>query len=100
MPSLQQEVSDGGRAEALLKNETFQKAFSEVRQAIIAAWEKAPIRDTEGQQQLKLMLKLLKDLEANIKTVVQTGQLASLQISQGAEKESRMMKFMRGIGNA
>ena len=97
MPNLHQEASDGARAEALLRNETFQKALADVRQGIIAAWEKAPVRDHEGQQQLKLMLKLLNDVEANIKTVVQTGQLASLQISQEAEKESRIRKFMRGI---
>lgn len=97
MPNLHQEADDGARAERLFRDETFQKALKDVRQAILTKWEQAPIRDIEGQQQLKLMLKLLNDVEANIKTAVQTGQLASLQISQEAEKESRLKKFMRGI---
>ena len=66
----------------LLESPIYKDSLSAVRSAIIETWEKCPVRDTEAQHELKLMLKLLKDLEANINQVATTGKLAKLQIEQ------------------
>lgn len=76
------EVTRGAQAQSLLDSEIYREAVSSVHDAIIAKWESCPIRDVEGQHELKLMLKLLADLEQNIKEVVNTGKLKRLQIER------------------
>lgn len=78
----QKERDEGYKAELLLDNPVYKDAMLKVKEAIITAWENAPIRDKDGQNELKLMLKLLKDLDANIKTVAETGKLAKIQIER------------------
>ncbi len=53
-----------------------------VRDGIIEKWEAAPIRDIDGQHELKLMLKLLGDLQNNIKNFVDSGKLAKIEIEE------------------
>lgn len=80
--SLEKDAEVGRQAEMLLDNPIYRDSMFAVRDAIITAWQASPIRDTEGQHELRLMLKLLGDLEANIKRVAETGKLAKLQIEQ------------------
>jgi hypothetical protein len=80
--SLETDAEVGRQAELLLDNPIYKEAIESVREVIIQTWEKCPVRDTEAQHELKLMLKLLKDLEANINHVATTGKLAKLQIEQ------------------
>jgi hypothetical protein len=87
----QKERDDGYKAELLLDNPVYIEAVTKVREAIITAWENAPIRDKDGHNELKLMLKLLKDLDANIKTVAQTGTLAKLQIERTKAERARSL---------
>ena len=94
MANLSKELSEGMRASALLENEEYKHALATIREGIHVQWEKSPIRDEEGQKQLKLMLKLLNDLEANIRIVAQTGKLAKIQIEQEQEKVDKL-KFWR-----
>ena len=83
----EQEAAEGTRAEYLLTE--LQPYFDALRLAIISQWENSPIRDKEGQNELRLMRKLLSDLEANIKTVIDTGKMARVQI----QKESVLSKI-------
>lgn len=89
---LNQETARGTRARLLLESEPYKEAVSKVRQAIFDKWASSPIADKDGQHELRLMLKILGDLEANIRDVAQTGHLASLQIEQEQEK-SRLAKI-------
>ena len=91
--NVDQEVSRGRIAESLLENEIYKGAIETLRTAIISQWESCPIRDTEGQHELKLMLKLLNDLQANIKTVMHTGQMAKVQI----ERDKGMLRKVVGF---
>lgn len=90
-PDLHTEASKGARAEQLLKNPVYVEAVDTIRRRIYEQWESAPIRDREGQHELKLMLKLLGDLEANIKQVAETGRLAQIDI----ERENRFALFRK-----
>lgn len=86
---LNEEVSRGREAELLLNNPIFVESFAAVRAGIINAWADAPLRDKEGAHELKLMLKLLTDVESNIKRVVDTGKMATIQL----EREKTISEF-------
>jgi hypothetical protein len=78
--SPEQEASIGLKAERLL--EELSPYTGMVRQAILDKWQNSPIGDKEGQHELRLMIKLLTDLEANIKTAIDTGKLARIQLER------------------
>jgi hypothetical protein len=97
MEHLKHEEQRGQRAREVLENEVFKDAFKGVRESIIASWEAAPIRDKDGQHELKLMLKLLTDVQRNIEDIAQTGMLAKLQIEREQETLlGKAAKFLRG----
>lgn len=77
-----EELRRGEQARQVIENEIYAEAWKSVRDGIISAWESAPIRDKEGQNELKLMLKLLTDVRRNIETVMNTGKMAKIQIER------------------
>jgi hypothetical protein len=77
------------QAEILLDNPIYQEAMSLVRDGIVERWEACPIRDIDGQHELKLMLKLLGDLQSNIKNFVDSGKLARIEI----EEDKKIKEF-------
>lgn len=79
---LSEEQQRGEQARMLLENPIYIETLQAVRNGIIQAWESAPIRDKEGANELKLMLKLLGDVQRNIETVMQTGKMATIQIER------------------
>ena len=85
-PNVFKESELGARAEALLRDETYQNAVRSVREGIHLKWANSPVADVEGQHELRLMLKLLDDIESNIFEVVRTGKLAAAQIEQEKKK--------------
>lgn len=87
--NLYEEAQKGHEAEQLLEHPVFKEAIAAVRAGIINTWAEAPLRDREGAHELKLMLKLLNDVEANIKRVVDTGKMAGIQL----EREQKIAEF-------
>ena len=80
--SLENDINRAQQAKHLLDNPIYQESFKSVRDAIVKAWSDAPIRDVDGQHELKLMLKLLTDLENNIVRVVNDGKIAQIEIER------------------
>lgn len=80
--NLELDVTRAQQAKHLLDNPIYQESIKSVREAIIKAWSDAPIRDVDGQHELKLMLKLLTDLENNILRAVNDGKLAQIEIER------------------
>lgn len=76
------EIARGEQARQVIENELYKEAFGSVREGIIQAWEAAPQRDIEGQHELKLMLKLLTDVQKNIERVMTTGKMAKIQVER------------------
>jgi hypothetical protein len=71
----------------------FVKARTSVREAIVQRWATSPVADLEGQHELRLMLKLLDDLEGNLKQAIATGRMADMEIERSAkEKLKRRIK--------
>ncbi len=79
---LTEEQRRGELAKLILDSEIYKETMQTVRDGIIQSWESCPIRDKEGANELKLMLKLLGDVQRNIETVMQTGKMASIQIER------------------
>jgi hypothetical protein len=79
------------RVERILKDEEFIAAFENTRQAIFHQIERTPIRDTDGLGQLRLCLKLLNDVRANLEQVLSDGKVAEFNLKQ--EKERRFSLF-------
>jgi hypothetical protein len=80
--SLRKAMDRGGKATALLKNLNDFGAFADVRAAIIEKWRLCPIRDKEAAHELKLMLKLLDDVEGHVKQAIEEGNFAAEQLKQ------------------
>jgi hypothetical protein len=78
--NLDNEIAQGNNAERVLTDVS--PYFDMVEAAILDAWKKSPVADEKGQHELRLMLKLLGDLKANIKTAIDTGKLAKVQIER------------------
>ena len=89
--SLEQESADGQRAERLM--DEVSPYFDMVKSAIVEKWENSPVGDREGQHELRLMRKLLGDVEANLKNAIENGKLARIQIEQ-----SPLTKLKRAVG--
>lgn len=89
--SIEQEATEGVNAERLLSE--LRPYLDMVKDAIVTKWEQSPVGDKDGQHELRLMRKLLTDLEANIKTAIDTGKLAQIQI----QNESKISQFVRKV---
>ncbi len=78
----QEEIDRGQRAARILSEPVFQEAFGSVEQAIHEQWAQSPIRDHEGQHELRLMLKLLGDVRAVLESTVSDGKLAAQRLDE------------------
>jgi hypothetical protein len=86
--SIENDLERGQRAQAVLNNPAFTDAFQMVEKAIYEAWSAAPIRDHEGQHELKLQLKLLSDVRANLERALADGKLAAEELKRLNERKS------------
>ena len=86
MSDIEKTLDRAMQAKALLDNPVYTESFSLLRETLHNAWENAPVRDVEGQHELKLMLKLLGDLERNIKRIVDDGKIAQIEIERKKKK--------------
>lgn len=84
-------IAKADKAQKLLDDPLFVEAFENTRQAIFQKIEATPIRDTEGLTQLRLCLKLLTDVRANLVRVLNDGKVAEFQI----QERKRLLKFPR-----
>lgn len=81
-------IALGEDARRVLENPAYMKAFADVREGILQRIEAAPLRDHEGVHQLKLMLKLLRDVDGNLRRAMSDGKVLKVTI-----EEERRRKF-------
>ena len=93
MSDLRADLERGVKAEKLLNDSMLAEAFDLVRQAIHEKWEGSPMRDRDGAHELKLMLKLLGDVRANLEQAVTDGKLAAAELKQQARRELSPAEF-------
>lgn len=70
------------KADRILNDELYKESFECVRQALLAKFEAAPIGDVEGIAQVRLCLKLLKDVRANLEAAVRDAKIEEFNIEQ------------------
>jgi hypothetical protein len=80
------------RAERILNDPEFVAAFAATRQAIFEKIETTPLRDDEGLKHLRLSLKLLADVKANLTAVLNDGKVESYHIEQ-QKRDSKIKQF-------
>lgn len=97
--TLEADIGKGTRADQLLKSDIYRESVGKVRSGIIEQWAASPIRDTEGQIKLRLMLKLLDDIEQNIVSMANTGKLAAAQLQQENKVREMAKKAASGVSN-
>lgn len=73
---IEEEIARGAHAQQLLNDSMLTEAFELVAKAIHEKWESAPLLDRDGAHELKLMLKLLSDVRANLEMAVHDGKMA------------------------
>ena len=73
-------IYHANRAKEVLENEAFIEAMRSIKEEITNQWKESPSRDVEGRQSLWVMLKLTEKLEATLRTTMETGKLAQLEL--------------------
>lgn len=70
------------KAQHILNDPIFQEAFDSVRQALLQKFESAPVNDLEGMGKVRLCLKLLSDVKANLVAIVNDGKVAEFEMEE------------------
>lgn len=96
--NLHQISQKGHEAERLLENPLLKEALDSMNIAIHQKWEDSPLTDTQGQHELRLMLKLMKDFEGNLKRFVQDGKMARFELETIKKRDELDAKVRRFTG--
>lgn len=91
---LEERIYNGDRAKEILDNEVFQQVFTDLNMEITEQWKKSPARDEEGREKLWLMLSLLNKLETMVKTTLDTGKLARLELEHQQTLAQRAKAYL------
>jgi hypothetical protein len=79
---LQSAIHRGAQAEALMRNELLQDAFSKLEADYIAAWKTWTSADAAGREQLWLAVNVLGKVKDHIRRVLSDGKLAQRQLDE------------------
>jgi hypothetical protein len=71
-----------GKAKALLDNPMFDESFALVRSALLERLENWSLSDTSGAEKLRMMLKLLRDVRANVEQAVRDGKVSQFRLDE------------------
>lgn len=91
--TLEADRERGQKADKLLNDPMLADAFVSVKGAILEAWEATPIRDRDGAHELKLMLKLLGDVRANLERAITDGKIAAAELERQERRELSPAQF-------
>ena len=78
----EKEIQRGQQAKRILEDPIYIEALQKVSVELDQEWLNSPIRDTEGREKIYMMKKMLNVLLVQIKSVMETGKLASKQINK------------------
>ena len=77
---LSERIYNGNRAKEVLENESFQWAINEIKTEVTDQWKNSPARDETGREKLWMLLQMANKLELVLKSTLETGQLAELEL--------------------
>lgn len=90
----EERLDRAAKAERIVNDPVYSAAYDEVRAAIQDAWASAPIRDKEGQHELKLMLKALTDVRAVFERSITDGKIVADDLKRKSAYE-KVRRFVR-----
>ncbi len=76
----------GADASYILEHPLYVESVTSIRERLMKNWQESPVRDTEGREKIWMMLTMLNEIEANFRSMVQTGKLASSQLASAKQK--------------
>ena len=79
----------------LLDDPDLQSAFIEIRRVIFEKIEACPLRDTEGAEKLRIMLKLLNDVRDNLRQAISDGVVTEFRLTQDEQEKKRRFHLFR-----
>lgn len=89
------ESSRGAKARQVFEDSFVQEALQAMENGIFEAWKKSPIRDKEGQIELRLLYKLLADFKGYFLEAMQTGKMADIQLNHERTLRDRTRAAVR-----
>lgn len=90
---LSEEVRQGGKAREVLENPTFKAAVSAIEEALLLGIRQSAFKDEALREKLCARYALLHDLVGQIKTHMETGQLAQVELERRSIME-RAKEFL------
>ncbi len=90
-----EQLERAAAAKRALDNPALQAAFASVREAIVHRIETCPMRDTEGAEKLRIMLRLLNDLRLNLESAINDGKVVELRIQEDEQQRKRRFALFR-----
>lgn len=88
------EIIRGREAEQLMRNPIFKEAFEKVEVGITDAMKMSALGDEKTHNTLVISLQLLEQLKRHIKTTMETGKMAQIQV----KRETMRQKLQRAAG--
>lgn len=94
---LRSDVARAEHAQRILGDDLVQAALTDMKAAIIGAWEQSPVRDVEGREHLHRYLKVIGQFEAAFRAHLETGQLAAAAIRAEEEQKTLMERIKERV---
>ncbi len=92
---LQIEQNRAFEARDVVEHPLYVEAFEVYQQRLMTEWADSPARDKEGRETLWLMLKTARAVQQHLRQIMETGQLAAIQLEQ---KRSMLDKARQWTG--
>ena len=88
------DVDTGLKAKAVLESPAYQDAYKATRLSIIAQMEKLPMADTDGAEKLRLCLKLLHSVQANMITALNSGKIEQFRLDEEKKRKDNPFRSL------
>ena len=82
-----EKLARADKARAVIENPIYQEAWENTRKAIWALIEQTPLADDRTAHELRLCLKLLRDVQGNLNEIMSAGKMASFKLAREAERK-------------
>ena len=76
----EQEIIRANDARHVLEHYLYRESFQKVREGLVESISRSPLGDAETHHRLAIALQVLGQLEKSLKSVMETGQLAEIQV--------------------
>lgn len=73
----------------LIEHPLLTEAFDAIKDTLFNAFRTSPIRDVEGQHEIRLMFDAIDKVERYLKQIADTGKMADFQL----EKDAKIAEF-------